>query len=108
MIVYGIYMNLAVKHRKRKLAKQPPVINENYKPFVTILVPAHNEESVITHTVENILKLDYENYELIVIDDRSSDNTPLVIKKLEDKYDECDVFLYDGGQAVYHYLISVE
>jgi len=27
---------------------------------------------------------------------------------LEDKYDECDVFLYDGGQAVYHYLISVE
>ena len=55
MIVYGIYMNLATKHKKRKLAKQPKVINEDYKPFVSILIPAHNEESVITHTVENIL-----------------------------------------------------
>lgn len=98
-------MNLAVKHRKRKLAKQPPVFNEDYKPFVSILVPAHNEESVITHTVENILQLDYENFELIVIDDRSSDKTPLVIKQLEEKYENVKAFIrpqdaYPGKSAV--------
>jgi len=69
MIVYGVYMNLATKHKKRKLAKQPRVINENYKPFVSILIPAHNEEFVIANTVENILNIDYENFEVIVIDD---------------------------------------
>lgn len=105
MIVYGIYMNLAVKHRKRKLAKQPIVINEDYKPFVTILVPAHNEESVISHTVENLLNIDYENFELIVIDDRSSDNTPIVIKQLEDKYEKVHALIrpqdaYPGKSAV--------
>ena len=105
MIVYGIYMNLATKHKKRKLAKQPKVINEDYKPFVSILIPAHNEESVITHTVENILNIDYENFEIIVIDDRSSDRTPLVIKQLEEKYEKVSAFIrphdaYPGKSAV--------
>ena len=74
MFVYSIYMVVADKHRKRKLRKNPQVINENYKPFVTIMVPAHNEASVIADTVENILQIDYPNYELIIIDDRSEEN----------------------------------
>ena len=98
-------MNLATKHRKRKLAKHPRVINENYKPFVSILIPAHNEEFVITNTVENILNIDYENYEIIVIDDRSSDNTPIVIKSLEEKYEKVHALIrphdaYPGKSAV--------
>ena len=60
--------------------------SSNYQPFVTIMVPAHDEESVITSTIETILKLDYPKYEIIVIDDRSSDNTASVIKDLEQKY----------------------
>ena len=105
MILYGIYMNLATKHKKRKRAKHPVVINEDYRLFVSILIPAHNEESVISHTVENILNIDYENYEVIVIDDRSSDNTPLVIQKLEEKYDRVKAFIrphnaFPGKSAV--------
>ncbi len=105
MIVYGVYMNLATKHKKRKLAKQPRVINENYKPFVSILIPAHNEEFVIANTVENILNIDYENFEVIVIDDRSIDNTPLVIKGLEEKYEKVHALIrpqdaYPGKSAV--------
>ena len=87
MVVYGLYSIAATKYQKRKLKKHPPVINENYKPFVSIMIPAHNEESVIIHTVENILSLDYPKYEIIVIDDRSSDNTAGVIKELADKYE---------------------
>lgn len=88
MTVYTIYMTLADKHKKRKLLKNPKVINENYKPFVTIMVPAHNEGAVISQTVENILQLDYPNFELIVIDDRSDDNTADVIRELEQKHDK--------------------
>ena len=58
MIMYGLYSILATNYQRRKLKKHPPVINESYKPFVSILIPAHNEESVITNTVENILAMD--------------------------------------------------
>ena len=47
MVTYGLYSIAATKYQKRKLKKHPPVINESYKPFVTIMVPAHNGEYVM-------------------------------------------------------------
>ena len=88
MVVYGLYSIAATKYQKRKLKMHPIVVNENFKPFVTVMIPAHNEESVITNTVENILKMDYPNFEVIVIDDRNSDNTASVIKNLEAKHEQ--------------------
>ncbi len=87
MVVYGLYSIAATKYQIRKQKKYPPIINENYKPFVSILIPAHNEESVITNTVKNILNLDYPNFEIIVIDDRSTDKTAEVINNLANQYE---------------------
>lgn len=95
MILYTIYMQVAFKHQTRKKRKNPPVINEEYKPFVSIMVPAHNEENVIENTVENILMLDYENYEVIVIDDRSDDNTAKIIEDLSTRYDNVVALVRD-------------
>lgn len=95
MIVYTIYMQLAMFHKKRQLRKNPQIINENYKPFVTVMIPSHNEDSVITKTVENILEMDYENFEVIVIDDRSEDNTANVIKEIENKYEKVTSLVRD-------------
>lgn len=95
MVTYGLYSIAATQYQKRLLKKHPPVINENYKPFVTIMIPAHNEEYVIANTVENVLQLDYPNFEIIVIDDRSSDNTDAVIRKLEEKYDKVTALVRD-------------
>lgn len=95
MIIYAIYMQFATIHKRRKLLKKPQIINPNYKPFITVMIPAHNEESVITQTVENILSIDYENFEVIVIDDRSEDNTAGVIKQLEDKYPQVKALVRD-------------
>ena len=86
MTIYGVYSTLALKHKKRQLKKQPIKINEDYKPFVSILIPAHNEDTVISHTVDNIMQLNYQNFEIILIDDRSTDNTANVIKNLALKY----------------------
>ena len=95
MTVYGLYSIAATKYQKRKLKKHPMVVNENYKPFVTIMVPAHNEEYVIANTVQNILAIDYPNYEVIVIDDRSDDNTASVIKELESNFDKVKALIRD-------------
>ena len=50
------------------------------------MIPAHNEESVIGNTIRTVLGLDYPNFEIIAIDDRSTDNTASVIKDMEKQY----------------------
>lgn len=105
MITYAVYMHFATIHKKRQLRKKPQVINENFKPFITVMIPAHNEEGVITKTVQNILEMDYENFEVIVIDDRSEDNTATVIKDLESKYEKVTALIrnrnaFPGKSAV--------
>ncbi|WP_020472960.1 glycosyltransferase family 2 protein [Zavarzinella formosa] len=54
--------------------KRPELIVEEW-PFVTVLLPAYNEREMIGMTIESILCLDYPNFELLVIDDGSKDDT---------------------------------
>jgi len=59
---------------------------ENFKktpPLVSILIPARNEEFNIKRCIKSLLKQDYANIEILVLDDGSSDNTPLIVKNLE-------------------------
>ncbi len=54
-------------------------------PFVSVLVPARNEETKIARCLESLLAQDYPNFELIVIDDRSTDGTGAIIAELAKK-----------------------
>ena len=49
------------------------------EPRVTVVVPARNEEKDIQATMEGLLALEYSNYEIIAIDDRSTDNTGVIM-----------------------------
>lgn len=97
MSAYMFYMYVAIKHQKRKLRKNPPQGECLYRPFVSIMVPCHNEEDVIEETVKNISALDYPDFEIILIDDRSSDSTPEIIKRLEKEYDNLKILLRHDG-----------
>ncbi|WP_373598159.1 glycosyltransferase [Paraclostridium bifermentans] len=57
-------------------------------PFVSIMVPAHNEGKVIGKTVESLLLLDYpkDKMELIVINDNSSDNSKDILQSIKNRY----------------------
>jgi glycosyltransferase involved in cell wall biosynthesis len=52
------------------------------QPRVSIIVPARNEEEHIEQTLRQLLVLDYENYELIAVDDRSTDCTGEVMERI--------------------------
>ena len=60
---------------------------ENYEvedkelPPLTILIPAHNEEKFIKETLDAIKNLNYPNFEVIVIDDNSSDKTSEIVEE---------------------------
>src|SRR5580704_13389958 len=51
-------------------------------PRVSIVVPARNEEEHIGETLNRLLELDYQNYEVIAIDDRSTDRTGEVMDRI--------------------------
>jgi len=53
------------------------------KPLVSIIVPLYNYEKYITNCIRSIKKQDYDNYEIIVVDDHSSDNSYKIAKRFE-------------------------
>ena len=54
-------------------------------PKVSILVPVYNAEKFIAETISAVLAQTYEDFELILLDDNSSDNTQKVISTFDDK-----------------------
>jgi glycosyltransferase involved in cell wall biosynthesis len=51
-------------------------------PRVSIIVPACNEEADIEATLTRLLVLDYDNYEVIAVDDRSCDRTGEIMERI--------------------------
>jgi glycosyltransferase involved in cell wall biosynthesis len=60
--------------------RKPP--NGTGSPHVAIIVPARNEESSIREALSRLLSLDYENYEVIAVNDRSTDRTSEIIDEM--------------------------
>jgi len=58
---------------------------EHDTPKVSIIVPARNEEEFISKCLDSLLEQDYQNYEIIAIDDSSEDSTGEIIKKYAGK-----------------------
>src|SRR6266581_2154047 len=87
--VVGFYLVLwlrstpAKKDRVKKSASRPenPEQSANY-PLVSIILPARNEERNIRRCVESLLEQSYPNYEVIVVDDGSTDDTSHILENI--------------------------
>ena len=78
--VGGLCYKYVFKNKKRDFT----ILDSREQPFITIMVPAHNEEVTIKETISYLLnELNYTNYEVLVIDDCSTDNTPKILHKLQ-------------------------
>ena len=82
-IFSGIYMAYFLYVKKYVEKPWGLAVNNKFEPKISILVPTHNEESVIESKLENIRNVSYsrEKMEIIVADDASEDNT---VVKVED------------------------
>ncbi|ENV55497.1 poly-beta-1,6-N-acetyl-D-glucosamine synthase [Acinetobacter baylyi] len=77
------------KERKDPPYKEPAPL-ESY-PMVAVLVPCFNEGDNAEETITHALGLDYPNFEVIAINDGSSDNTADVLNRLAEKYEKLRV-----------------
>lgn len=55
-------------------------------PFISIIIPNYNTEKYLAETIESVLAQTYKNWELLIIDDHSTDSSPQIIQKYANKY----------------------
>ncbi len=86
MIGYASFLFLSVtvgsielySAKRRNLLKNE--LQSDYYIPISIVVPAHNEGITIESTIHSLLALDYKLYEIVVVDDGSTDDTSDVVK----------------------------
>ena len=74
-LIYGF---LAVL---QKITARHAIVNPDYRPAVSVLIAAFNEEKVIERTVRSILGNGYDDMEVIIVDDGSKDRTLSVLRQ---------------------------
>jgi len=88
------------KERKEPPYQQPAELD--VYPMVAVLIPCFNEGDNAEETISHALSLDYPNFEVIAINDGSSDNTAEVLDRLAERFEKLRVvhLAQNQGKAV--------
>ena len=72
------------------------------KPLVSVLMTAYNSEKFIEEAIESVLASNYSNFELLIVDDYSMDNTLSIARKYALKDDRIRIYTNDKNLGDYH------
>jgi glycosyltransferase involved in cell wall biosynthesis len=72
---------------------------EDEKPEVTVLIPAYNRANLIIESLESVFAQTYRDFEIIVVDDGSTDNTAEVLHPLEEQGLLRYIYQKNAGEA---------
>lgn len=73
----------SIKYSPRLTEKNVKVLHS--APKVSIIVPIRNEEKSIGNCIDSLLNQDYPNFELILVNDKSTDRTPDILKQYSER-----------------------
>jgi glycosyltransferase involved in cell wall biosynthesis len=71
------------------------------KPLVSVLMTVYNREKYIAEAIESVMASTYQNWELIIVDDRSADNSVAIAKSFEAKDSRIQVYINDKNLGDY-------
>ena len=70
------------RHQRRYTARARALVDRlAAPPFVSVVVPAYNEELTVVETVQSLIALEYERREIVVVNDGSQDGTLRVLRE---------------------------
>lgn len=70
------------------------------KPFFSIIIPTYNRGYIVSEAVNSVLKQTFEDFEIIVVDDGSTDNTQELISTIRDN--RIRYYRYENNKGVCH------
>lgn len=73
----------------------------NQKPIVSVLMTAYNREKYISEAIESVLASTFDDFELIIVDDCSSDKTVEIAKSYEAKDNRIKVYINESNLGDY-------
>ena len=82
-----------------KQKRRRPLMQNSRLPKVSTITAAYNEENVIEGCIRSICSSDYENMQVIVVDDGSTDATPQTLDKLAESYGITVIHQRNQGKA---------
>jgi cellulose synthase/poly-beta-1,6-N-acetylglucosamine synthase-like glycosyltransferase len=86
--------------RDKKIIKRHESNDQKENPFVSVLIPVHNEAQRIAPLFESIAVQDYSNYEIIFIDDRSVDESPKLLSDFAQKNPRTKILTLKENQGI--------
>lgn len=54
--------------------------------YISVVIPLYNKQNAITATLQSVLAQTYQNFEIVVVDDGSTDNSAQIVEELFEKY----------------------
>ena len=82
LLLVGVAAAAVARRRVPWLGAQPRADRSQHRPSVSIIAPALNEQRHIESAVRSLLAQDYAPLEIVLIDDRSTDETPQILARL--------------------------
>lgn len=73
----------------------------NVGPLISIITPCYNSEKTISKTIESVLNQSYKNFEYIIIDGKSTDNTLSIIHAYEASFDGRMTVISEPDSGIY-------
>ena len=90
-----------VKQFEEKFQSDEPLVEQNSEePLVSVIIPVYNREDYIGEAIESVLNQTYKNFELIIVNDGSTDNTENIVKGYAEK-DKRIKYFYQENQGAY-------
>ena len=95
LIIVGVYFFIFSLLNILKIKKDTVNKVLTDQPLVSVLIPARNEENNIKKCLDSFLNQSYKNYEILVLDDNSTDKTYEIVKNLAKQHPD-KIKLYSG------------
>lgn len=96
-----LYITLALIGHRRQKRRQWRDLPDEDLPLVSVILPVFNEEPVVERTLTTLRASDYPNFEVIAIDDGSTDRTLQVLRDYAETWPQLRVLTQsNGGKSV--------